>query len=100
MAYALIRDGAELSSAASASDTPHSPQQKMRTSVRPCGRGSVRDRCIDRPQFGHSGLAAIAWPDGGNKFCMTNMGYLMTRGAFLNDRLEFKRPFETGSGRK
>jgi hypothetical protein len=71
--YALILDAADLSTTASTSDTPHSPQRKMFRSVRPPGCGEMRARCIDRPQFGQSGPALIGLPAGRGKFCMLNM---------------------------
>jgi hypothetical protein len=63
-------------SAASASDTPHSPQRKMFMSVQPSGRGATRAKCIERPQFGQSGPVLIEFPTGWDEFCMANMVYL------------------------
>ena len=72
---------ADLSSAASANETPHSPQRKMFRSVGPSGRGAMRARCIERPQFGQGGPALIGLPAGRGKFCgkfcILNMVYLM-----------------------
>ena len=64
------------SGAASVDQTPHSPQLKVRRSVRPPLRGMVRVRCIDRPQFGHSGRTMLWSPTGRFSSCNANMGPL------------------------
>ncbi len=62
------------SGVASVDQTPHSPQLKVRKSGRPPVRGMVRVRCIDRPQFGHSGRTMLWSPTGRFSSCNANMG--------------------------
>jgi hypothetical protein len=58
----------------------------------------VRVRCIDRPQFGHGGRTIVRSPTGRCNFCNANM--VPSRGYISNERMKFKRTFETQAGRK
>jgi len=83
---------------ASVTQTPHSPQLKVPMSGRPSVPSVMRLRCIDLPQFGQAGRTVTWWPTGRIHSCVANIVHLFHR--FSNNRLKFKRLFETSVGRK
>jgi hypothetical protein len=86
------------SGAASVDQTPHSPQLKIRRSVRPPLRGMVRVRCIDRPQFGGIAAGRCRGRRPAALVPVTPTWYSLR--CISNERMKFKRTFETRTGRK